>query len=61
MRFGGAAWRVGVGAALAAVAVVVVPPAWGADGVGAPGAGDPYFPLAGNGGYDVSNYDLTLD
>ncbi|MFC4333286.1 M1 family metallopeptidase [Streptomyces andamanensis] len=27
---------------------------------GAPGAGDPYFPLAGNGGYDVSHYDLTL-
>ncbi|MGI8330637.1 M1 family metallopeptidase [Actinomadura scrupuli] len=27
---------------------------------GAPGAGDPYFPLAGNGGYDVGHYDLTL-
>ncbi|MDO0929173.1 M1 family metallopeptidase [Streptomyces sp. TG1A-8] len=27
---------------------------------GAPGAGDPYFPLSGNGGYHVSHYDLTL-
>ena len=23
--------------------------------------GDPYFPAAGNRGYDVRNYDLTLD
>ena len=28
------------------------------DGVGAPGVGDPYFPLDGNGGYDVRHYDL---
>ena len=27
---------------------------------GAAGAGDPYFPLDGNGGYDVHNYDLAL-
>ncbi|MEU6241577.1 M1 family metallopeptidase [Streptomyces sp. NPDC047024] len=27
---------------------------------GAPGAGDSYFPLSGNGGYDVSHYGLTL-
>ncbi len=27
---------------------------------GTPGLGDPYFPLAGNGGYDVSRYDLAL-
>ncbi|MGW7794183.1 hypothetical protein, partial [Streptomyces tricolor] len=27
---------------------------------GAPGARDPYFPLSGNGGYDVRHYDLTL-
>ena len=25
---------------------------------GAPGAGDAYFPFAGNGGYDVRHYDL---
>ena len=29
--------------------------------IGAPGLGDPFFPLAGNGGYDVSHYGLTLD
>ncbi len=28
---------------------------------GAPGVGDPYFPLAGNGGYDVKHYLLDLD
>ena len=27
---------------------------------GAAGAGDPYFPLAGNGGTDVLHYDLDL-
>ncbi|MEU8821693.1 M1 family aminopeptidase [Actinoplanes sp. NPDC048796] len=27
---------------------------------GAPGIGDPYFPLAGNGGYDVRHYGLDL-
>ncbi|NUR66328.1 MAG: M1 family metallopeptidase [Streptomyces sp.] len=27
---------------------------------GSSGAGDPYFPLAGNGGYHVHHYDLTL-
>src|SRR6188474_1844283 len=29
-------------------------------GVGAPGVGDGYFPYAGNGGYDVAHYDLTI-
>ena len=28
--------------------------------VGASGVGDPYFPLEGNGGYDVGHYDLDL-
>ncbi|WP_181806554.1 M1 family metallopeptidase [Streptomyces shenzhenensis] len=28
--------------------------------IGAAGAGDPYFPLSGNGGFHVSHYDLTL-
>lgn len=27
---------------------------------GAPGVGDPFFPLAGNGGYNVAHYSLTL-
>ena len=26
---------------------------------GAPGVGDVYYPLAGNGGYDVGHYDIT--
>jgi aminopeptidase N len=30
-------------------------------GAGAAGLGDPFFPLAGNGGYDVAHYALTLD
>ncbi|WP_030908058.1 M1 family metallopeptidase, partial [Streptomyces sp. NRRL F-5126] len=30
-------------------------------GPGAPGIGDPYYPTYGNGGYDVSHYDLGLD
>ncbi|MEU0540006.1 M1 family metallopeptidase [Nocardia sp. NPDC005978] len=28
--------------------------------VGAAGVGDPYYPLDGNGGYDVRHYDVTL-
>ena len=28
---------------------------------GAPGAGDPYYPKYGNGGYDVSHYDIRLN
>ncbi|MEU0057997.1 M1 family metallopeptidase [Streptomyces sp. NPDC006334] len=36
-------------------------PALAVGGVGAPGVGDPYFPLAGNGGYHVDHYDLTLN
>jgi aminopeptidase N len=27
---------------------------------GAPGIGDPYFPLDGNGGYDVRHYELDI-
>jgi hypothetical protein len=33
---------------------------WGSSSSGAPGAGDPYFPLDGNGGYDVGHYDLEV-
>ena len=29
--------------------------------VGTPGVGDPFFPLAGNGGYDVAHYGLRLN
>ncbi len=45
----------------AAVAVVVFGSVASAAGTpGAPGIGDPYYPLDGNGGYDVSHYDIRL-
>ena len=52
-------------ATLAAVAIVAAsataPAAAQAAFVkGSPGGGDPYFPKAGNGGYDVSHYNLHL-
>jgi aminopeptidase N len=45
------------------VALVVAAPASAGDRyvAGAPGAGDPFFPQAGNGGYDVKHYFLALD
>jgi aminopeptidase N len=46
-------------AAALAVTLVLAAPAAGYT-PGAPGSGDPYFPFAGNGGYDVSHYDLEL-
>ena len=44
-------------------ALLLTPAALAAGGFspGSPGLGDPMFPLAGNGGYDVANYLLTLD
>jgi aminopeptidase N len=50
-----------VGAGLAAIAVATGSAAGATFTAGSPGLGDPFFPLAGNGGYDVSNYGLTLD
>src|SRR5215216_7316582 len=61
MRSFGVLGRLGaVVLALALLAVAV--PAGAADGFtpGAPGLGDPFFPLAGNGGYDVRHYSLRL-
>jgi aminopeptidase N len=51
-------------AVLSAAAIVLV--AVGTAGAvtftpGSPGLGDPFFPNAGNGGYNVSHYSLTLD
>jgi aminopeptidase N len=42
--------------------LVVAAPAAAADAFtpGSPGLGDPFFPNAGNGGYDVSHYSLAL-
>jgi aminopeptidase N len=59
VRTGGRWAAVAVGAALAVAPATVV----GAAGVqfGAAGVGDSYFPLAGNGGYDVDHYDLDVD
>jgi len=39
----------------------VASPASAAGTPGSPGVGDPFFPNAGNGGYDVSNYNLALN
>ena len=44
-----------------AASLLLVIPASAADFTpGAPGIGDPYYPASGNGGYDVSHYDLKL-
>jgi aminopeptidase N len=48
---------------LLAVALAIglfVSPASAQDTIGAPGIGDAYYPLDGNGGYDVSHYDIRL-
>jgi aminopeptidase N len=58
MRMGGRLAVVLVSVGVAAGLTVV--PASAADTIGAPGVGDPYFPLDGNGGYDVGHYDLRL-
>lgn len=59
--------RKGRGAVLAALLVLVasvgqlaVPSASAGFAPGAIGIGDPYFPLQGNGGYDVTNYDISV-
>jgi aminopeptidase N len=59
-------WRAaagGLGAIMLVVAVLAAAaPAGAADRFtpGSPGLGDPFFPLAGNGGYDVAHYSLRL-
>jgi aminopeptidase N len=56
--------RAACAVATTGVAVVALAAAPTADAVafgpGAPGVGDPYFPLEGNGGYDVGHYTLDL-
>lgn len=48
-------------AAVTALGLLLAIPASAAGaGPGAPGIGDPYYPTYGNGGYDVSHYDLNL-
>ena len=51
-----------IGAASAALLTVGVSPAVaGVSTVGARGAGDPYYPRQGNGGYRVKHYGLHID
>jgi aminopeptidase N len=50
-----------LGAAAVTTAMLVSAAPAGAATFGSPGLGDPFFPLAGNGGYDVGHYSLTLD
>jgi aminopeptidase N len=52
--------RVPVLGVLAALVVAVPVSASAAPSPGAPGAGDPYFPTQGNGGYDVQSYQLRV-
>jgi aminopeptidase N len=48
--------------AIAAAFFIFAPSALGQQYVaGSDGSGDPFFPQAGNGGYDVSHYSLTID
>jgi aminopeptidase N len=50
--------------AIAAAGLVAAAPATASADryvVGSAGSGDPFFPLAGNGGYDVRHYSLKLD
>lgn len=44
----------------AALATVLFASTASAATPGAPGIGDPYYPLDGNGGYDVTHYDIRL-
>src|SRR5688500_116680 len=53
--------RAVMGVAAVATSLVVAAPATAAPADGSAGLGDPYFPLAGNGGYDVRHYSLDLD
>ncbi|WP_369202081.1 M1 family metallopeptidase [Streptomyces sp. PU-14G] len=48
------------GAMVAASLLLAVPASAAEPSPGAPGVGDPYYPDYGNGGYDVSHYDLRL-
>ena len=48
-------------AAVVAALVLAAPAGASQFQPGAPGLGDPFFPLAGNGGYDVRHYALDLE
>ncbi|MEU2257511.1 M1 family metallopeptidase [Nocardia xishanensis] len=46
---------------VAALLLAAAGPAYADPFVGAPGLDDPYYPMDGNGGYDVLHYDVTID
>lgn len=52
--------RIIVPSALAASFLLAIPASAATFEAGAPGIGDSYYPASGNGGYDVSHYDLRL-
>ncbi|GAA2773402.1 M1 family metallopeptidase [Streptomyces showdoensis] len=52
--------RIIVPSALAAGLLLAIPASAADFTPGAPGIGDSYYPASGNGGYDVSHYDLRL-
>ncbi|GAA2092991.1 M1 family metallopeptidase [Streptomyces albiaxialis] len=52
--------RLIVPGAVAASLLLAIPASAAEPSPGAPGVGDPYYPDYGNGGYDVSHYDLRL-
>ncbi|MGW7516535.1 M1 family metallopeptidase [Streptomyces sp. NPDC054796] len=52
--------RLIVPAAVLAALTLAIPASAAEPAPGAPGVGDPYYPDYGNGGYDVSHYDLRL-
>ncbi|WP_406864049.1 M1 family metallopeptidase [Streptomyces sp. HUAS MG47] len=52
--------RLVVPGALAASVLLAIPASAASYSPGSPGIGDAYYPESGNGGYDVSHYDLRL-
>ena len=46
---------------VALLALAAVPASAARYVAGSEGSGDPFFPLAGNGGYDVRHYSLRID
>ena len=55
--------ELGLTVAVAATALVALAPSASAERyvAGSAGSGDPFFPQAGNGGYDVRHYSLAID
>ncbi|NJP49722.1 M1 family metallopeptidase [Streptomyces sp. SBST2-5] len=48
------------GVLASATLLLAIPASAASPSPGAPGIGDPYYPAYGNGGYDVTHYDLRL-